>query len=94
MDSKSITPIQFLRMYQNNPKKETANERKATEIREKLGIYADAYYGALEMAEWKDEQHEQEKQQWIDKAWEFWMHKFPYIGIDTMKEFVDTMKGE
>lgn len=68
-------------------------------------------------AEWKDEQHEQEKesffkeyrkeildaciydfeqkkQQWIDKACEFWKHKFPYIDIDIIKEFVDTMKGE
>ena len=32
------------------------NKEKAIEIRDKLGIYADAYYGALEMAEWKDEQ--------------------------------------
>ena len=32
------------------------NEEKAREIRSKLGIYADAYYGAMEMAEWKDQQ--------------------------------------
>jgi hypothetical protein len=43
------------------------NDEKAVEIRSKLGIYADAYYGAMAMAEWKDEQHKQEKQQWIDK---------------------------
>ena len=29
------------------------NEEKAKQIRAKLGIYADAYYGALQMAEWK-----------------------------------------
>jgi hypothetical protein len=34
------------------------NEEKAVEIRSKLGIYADAYYGAMEMAQWKDEQLE------------------------------------
>jgi hypothetical protein len=32
------------------------NEEKAVEIRSKLGIYADAYYGAMEMAQWKDKQ--------------------------------------
>jgi hypothetical protein len=37
------------------------NEEKAVEIRSKLGIYADAYYGAMEMAQWKDEQHKQDR---------------------------------
>lgn len=53
-----------------------------------------AYHAAIAMAQWKDELHKQEKQQWIDKACEFWEHKFPYIGVDTIEEFVDTMKGE
>lgn len=35
-----------------------------------------------------------EKQKLIDKSYEFWKHKFPYLDIYTMKEFVDTMKGE
>lgn len=30
----------------------------------------------------------------IEKACKFWEHKFPYLDIDTIKEFVDIMKGE
>lgn len=39
MDSEKMTSIQFLSMYQNNPKKETANERKATEIAQSVSFF-------------------------------------------------------
>lgn len=73
------------------------NEEKAEQIAQyhcanKLNLIQ-AYNAALDMAEWKDEQFAIEKEKLIDKACEFWEHKFPYIGVDTIKEFVDTMKG-
>lgn len=40
------------------------------------------------------EMHEWDKQRFIKKACEFWEHKFPYLDIDIIKEFVDTMKRE
>lgn len=30
----------------------------------------------------------------IDRACKFWEHKFPYLDIEMIKEFVDAMKGE
>ena len=61
----------------------------------------------LTMADWKDEQHKQEKQQWIDKAADFISKRF-YIGINNqvtskenyytltelIRDFEQTMKGE
>lgn len=50
------------------------NEEKAREIKKEFEQYGcecvpnDCYDAALKMAEWKDEQHEQEKQQLIEKA--------------------------
>lgn len=32
------------------------------------------YYALIEMAEWKDEQHKKEKQQWIEEAAEWLKH--------------------
>lgn len=83
MDSENITPIQFLSMYQNNPKKETANERKATEIAK--NIVGNDHYSyfyefkqcALQAMQWKDEQFAKEKQEWIEKA------------CDTIKHLLD-----
>jgi len=56
---------------------------------------------------WKDEQHAQEKQQWVDKAVDFISKRF-YIGINNhitskedyysltelIRDFEQTMKGE
>jgi DNA-binding protein H-NS len=53
------------------------NEEKAQEICEKNKRYKvkcsslECYLSAMEMAEWKDEQHAEEKQQWIEKACEW-----------------------
>ena len=74
------------------------NDEKANEIARDMLPYNNAEYhacynSAMKAMKWKDEQHKKEKQQWITKACEFWEHKFPYIGVDTIKEFVDTMKG-
>ena len=44
------------------------NEEKAIEITLRNG----AYDAALEMAEWKDEQFSKEKNEFIDKACEWW----------------------
>lgn len=67
------------------------NEEKAIEIRDKLGIYADAYYGALEMAQWKDEQFEKEKQQLIDKAcklMQHWILEHDYVDIMELEDYI------
>lgn len=53
-----------------------SNKEKAKEIAEsnlkwyyELGnSYDECYQSALQAMRWKDEKHEQEKQQWIDKA--------------------------
>ena len=43
---------------------------RAINICSKKGYFKSAVkYGALTMAQWKDEQHKQEKQQLIEKAW-------------------------
>lgn len=75
------------------------NEEKAVEIRSKLGIYADAYYGALQMAQWKDKQHKQEKQQWIEKACEWLKPVFKDLagyncGGDLIEDFKKSMEEE
>lgn len=49
------------------------NEEKAREVAKKhmpfCGVpITECIAAALEMAEWKDEQHAKEKQQWIEKA--------------------------
>lgn len=49
------------------------NEEKATEISLLqydmiCGYDYPKYASAMEMAQWKDEQHKQEKQQWIEKT--------------------------
>lgn len=66
------------------------NEDKAKEIAEKLGVDVlrnesgktyykeDVVQSALEAMEWKDEQHAQEKQQWIEKALKFLDDNFEY----------------
>jgi hypothetical protein len=54
---------------------------------ERCGDWCERLEQMLQMHEWT-------KQRFIIKACEFWEHKFPYIDIDTIKEFVDTMKGE
>ena len=73
---------------------ETDEVLRAVNTCSKKGYFKTAVkYGALVMAQCKDEQHEQQKQQWIIKACEFWEHKFPYTYlIDTIKEFVDVME--
>lgn len=69
--------------------------------------YDECYQSAMAMAQWKDEQHAKEKQQWIDKAVDFISKRF-YIGINNhitskedyytltelIRDFKQTMKGE
>lgn len=57
-----------------------SNEQKAKEFATTHDgkIIGFAHIAALQMAQWKDEQHEQEKQKLIDKAVE-------YISIHTLK---------
>jgi hypothetical protein len=64
-------------------------ERKEEQITQWKFWYMNHF---TEGAEWASEQFAKEKQQWIIKACEFWKHKFPYIGADTIKEFADAMK--
>lgn len=75
------------------------NDEKAEQIARDMLPYNNAEYhacynSAIKAMKWKDEQFAEQKQQWIEKACEFWEHKFPYIDINTIKEFVDIMKGE
>ena len=63
------------------------------------------YVDILEAMDWKDKQHEQEKQRWIDKAVE-WMdnnvnhyifeneYGETYIKYTFTEDFIKTMKGE
>lgn len=44
------------------------NKEKAKLISEQFHCNDVAYDAAEQMAEWKDEQHAKEKQQWIEKA--------------------------
>lgn len=48
-------------------------------------------YGAITMGVWKDEQHKQEKQQWIDKAWDWLTNQ---KGEHTKEDFIKAMKGK
>lgn len=89
------------------------NTQKALEIAKVHEVHYDRFHGetsndecflsALEMAEWKDEQHAEEKRQWIDKACE-WLEEFTmdYVN-DTklgfskkefVKDFREAMKDE
>lgn len=89
------------------------NEQKAKEIAENqfswysdfddVNSFEECYESAMEMAKWKDEQHKQEKQQWIDEACEWWKNEFTYptmtqTEIDYIQEkienFKNAMKGE
>lgn len=58
-------------------------------------LQAAAYDSAIEAMQWKDEEHAQEKQQWIDKACE-WLKDNEY-GFETANEaiiaFKKAMKG-
>lgn len=58
----------------------------------------------LTMADWKDEQHAKEKQQWIDKACEWWKNEFKTHEMkykdskdwynSKVERFKQAMKGE
>lgn len=63
-----------------------SNEEKAEQIAQyhcanKLSLIQ-AYNAALDVAEWKDEQHAKEKQQWIIKACDVYCKDCEYIGCD------------
>ena len=94
--------------------KTISNEEKAIELAENISPYDiggdnAAHYAAkdaaLDALEWKDEQHKQEKQRWIDKAVE-WVdnnvnhyifeneHGETYIKYTFTEDFIKTMKGE
>jgi len=85
-----------------------SNEEKAIEFATSYDgkIISFAHLAALQMGQWKDEQHAQEKQQWIEKAVDFISKRF-YIGINNhitskenyysltelIRDFEQTMKG-
>jgi hypothetical protein len=76
------------------------NEDKAVEIRYKLGIYADAYYGAMEMAKWKDEQFKgflfelalkiTTPKTDLDKAL---VSAFPMAGLNTVDDILTSLQN-
>lgn len=52
-------------------------------------------YGAcLEAMDWKDEKFENEKQQLIDKAAEWYRSRFPNMSNEAIEKFKEDMKGE
>lgn len=77
---------------------------RAINICSKKGYFKSAVkYGALTMAQWKDEQYEQQKQQWIEKACKWWEREFLYPTMaqeeidfyqTKIAEFKKEMKGE
>jgi hypothetical protein len=73
------------------------NEEKAKTLVDGLGIiYTDCNRVTIKkllikMAEWKDEQFEQERQQWIDKAWDWLTNQ---KGERTKEDFIKAIKGE
>lgn len=50
-------------------------------------------YGAITMGVWKDEQNEQDKQQLIDKAAEWFSYRFPNMSKEALEMFKEDMKG-
>lgn len=48
------------------------------DLKTELQYHKDIETAFIKGAEWKDEQHEQEKQQWIDKACKWWEREFLY----------------
>jgi hypothetical protein len=76
-----------------------SNEQKAREIAERYQTPChghgdcefESYQSAFEAMQWKDEQREKEKQQWIDKAWN-WLTE--QKGERTKEDFIKAMKGE
>ena len=65
-----------LNEYQSKPKSILTNEEKAREIAEYLNqpngsnSLLECHQAAMAMAEWKDEQHEQEKREWLNEAYD------------------------
>ena len=89
------------------------NEEKAKKITDRIfesgfntnrTFYDMAKNAAMEMARWKDEQLEVEKQALIDKACEWWESELTYptmtqaeiddFVLGRIKEFKQAMKGE
>lgn len=84
--------------------KHISNEEKAVEFATSYDgkIISFAHLAALQMGAWKDEQHEQEKQQLIDRL-EDWLannicNAYNFRGDDISATFIDdcikSMKGE
>ena len=48
----------------------------------------------LTMAQWKDEQHKQERQQLIYNAAEWFRNRFPNMSNESIEKFKEDMKGE
>lgn len=81
---------------------EITNEEKAKEIAENqfswysefddVTSYEECYESALEAMQWKDKQHEQEKQQWIDNACE-WLFKNTRFTTNDIRDFKNAMKN-
>lgn len=77
------------------------NEEKALELMPTMSGYYDIMNALLNMANWKDEQLESEKQQWIDKACE-WLKEnvskhlhgqYAFLKGEMIEEFKEAMKG-
>lgn len=56
--------------------------------------YEDVYNAALQAVQWKDEQHKQEKQQWIDEALKFLDDNFEYYSGLKIECLLEDFKKE
>lgn len=77
---------------------ETDEVSRAVNTCSKKGYFKTAVkYGASVMAQWKDEQHKQEKQQWIDKACKWLAENDSYavptnVKVDRLREHLNNIK--
>jgi hypothetical protein len=69
------------------------NEEKANEICKRHIFDSNHFDCCMEMADWKDKKHKQEKQQWIDKACE-WLFKNTRFTTNDIRDFKNAMKEE
>ena len=56
-----------------------------------------AYQAAMAMAEWKDEEHAKEKQQWIDNVcnlMQHWILKYDYVDIIELEDYIKQQMKE
>lgn len=80
------------------------NEEKAEQIARDMLPYNNAEYhacynSAIKAMKWKDDEHAKEKQQWIEKACEWFLEQsfggwIEQPDDEFIEEFVKAMKGE